>query len=134
MTGFTRGALPGQTNKGGSDAFVLRFATAPFAPQDLAAIAADGRVDLTWSAPAFDGGSPITSYRVYRGTQPGSLSFLADVGLALTYTDTNFIGGQAYYYAVTVASAMGESARSNVASALAQRPPTAPQGLTRKRS
>jgi hypothetical protein len=28
-------------------------------------------VKLSWSAPSSDGGSPITSYNIYRSTTPG---------------------------------------------------------------
>ncbi|HXF97988.1 MAG TPA: hypothetical protein VNJ46_05175, partial [Gaiellaceae bacterium] len=52
----------------------------PGAPTGLTAIAGDGSVSLAWTAPAFDGGSPVTGYRVYRGEGPGSGSLLASVG------------------------------------------------------
>ena len=45
----------------------------PGAPTALNAIAGDGQVALSWTAPSFDGGSSISSYVVYRGTssEPG---------------------------------------------------------------
>ncbi|MDX6335827.1 MAG: hypothetical protein QOG05_3167, partial [Streptosporangiaceae bacterium] len=43
-------------------------ASVPSAPQGLAAAGGNGSVQLSWSAPAADGGSAITGYDVYRGT------------------------------------------------------------------
>jgi hypothetical protein len=43
-------------------------ATAPGAPTGLAATAGNAQVSLSWGAPASNGGSAITSYKVYRGT------------------------------------------------------------------
>src|SRR4029079_2173210 len=40
-------------------------ATAPAAPALASAVAGDGIVGLSWSAPA-DGGSPLTGYTLYR--------------------------------------------------------------------
>ena len=39
----------------------------------------DASARLSWTPPAFDGGSPVTNYKVYRGTSPGSESFHADM-------------------------------------------------------
>src|SRR2546421_3222621 len=43
----------------------------PTAPQGLGASPGDATVTLTWSAPSSNGGSPITNYRIYRGTSSG---------------------------------------------------------------
>src|SRR5207237_675794 len=59
--------------------------TAPDAPQGLHASPGSGTVDLTWSAPGFDGGSPITGYRLYRGTNSNNRSYSVDVGDVLSY-------------------------------------------------
>src|SRR5439155_178103 len=82
--------------------------TAPDAPQGLHASPGSGRVDLTWSAPGFDGGSPITGYRLYRGTNSNNRSYSVDVGDVLSYPDTGLTNGQRYYYVVTAINAVGE--------------------------
>ena len=49
-------------------------ATVPGAPRNLAAAPGNARVTLSWSAPASDGGAPITTYRYRHGTRTMSLS------------------------------------------------------------
>jgi len=97
--------------------------TVPSAPQNLQATAGNGQVTLTWSAPASDGGSTITQYKIYRGTSSGGESFFDSVsGTTLTYTNTELTNGVTYYYQVTAVNSVGESPPSNEASAT----PTAP--------
>lgn len=57
---------------------------------------------LNWTAPANDGGSPITNYRVYRD---GTL--FATVGNVLTYSDTT--AETLHCYRVSAVNAIGES-------------------------
>ena len=47
-------------------------ATIPSAPLGLVAVADDGKVSLTWSAPSEDGGDDITGYHVYREHHRGT--------------------------------------------------------------
>src|SRR5207247_1575485 len=91
-------------------------ATPPGAPQGLSAAPGDATVSLMWSPPSSNGGSPITNYRVYRGTISGQLSFLATLPNVLSYTDSAVTNGQTYYYKVTAVNAVGEGPRSNEAS------------------
>ncbi len=77
--------------------------TPPGAPTGLAATAGSGQVTLGWTPPASNGGVNITSYKVYRGTSPG--------------TETLLTSGGCSYYTVTAVNALGESAQSNEASA-----------------
>ena len=87
----------------------------PGAPTSLSTLAGDGQVSLAWGAPSFDGGSAITSYKVYRGTSAGGETFLADAGTATSYTDTSAANGTTYYYKVSAANVNGEGALSNEA-------------------
>ncbi len=94
----------------------------PGAPLQVAATAGDGQVSLSWSAPASDGGRPVTSYRVYRGTAPTGLSMLAIVPGTTTYTDPQVENGRTYYYMVTAQNAAGEGPGSAVVSATPSAP------------
>ncbi len=96
-------------------------ATAPGAPQNLTATGVKHNgVRLSWSAPASDGGSAISGYRIYRSTTSGAESFLVAVGNLTTYDDTSATRGVLYYYQVTAVNSVGEGPRSNEASAKAR--------------
>ncbi len=99
-------------------------------PQALQATAGNAQVTLTWGAPSDDGGSPITNYRIYRGTALGDLSFLVEVENVLAYTDTGLTNGVTYYYQVSAVNAVGESPKSIEVSATPMATvPSAPQNL-----
>ncbi|HEV8361302.1 MAG TPA: FG-GAP-like repeat-containing protein, partial [Candidatus Thermoplasmatota archaeon] len=108
-------------------------ASVPGAPTSLGGTPGNGQVALSWTAPASQGGSAISSYKVYRGTSPGTETFLASTPNATpSYTDTTVTNGVTYYYQVSAVNGQGEGARSNEASATpmgAASPPSAPQGL-----
>src|SRR5207247_1630419 len=100
--------------------------TPPSAPPTLVATGGNAQVTLTWQAPASDGGSPITNYRIYRGTSSNGETLLATIGNVLTYTDTSVTNGVTYYYQVSAVNAAGEGPRSNEASATPSPPPPPP--------
>jgi RNA polymerase subunit RPABC4/transcription elongation factor Spt4 len=108
----------------------MRGVTTPSSPQSLRAAAGDGYVDLSWSAPSDVGGSPVTEYKIYRGTSPGNEGPLAFVSATTTsYNDTAVTNNQTYYYTVSAVNAAGEGAKSEEASdkptsAVAPSPPT----------
>jgi titin len=99
-------------------------ATVPGAPT-LTATAGNGQVALSWTAPS-DGGSPITGYRLYRGTSSGNLTLYQSLGTGLTYTDAAVTNGTTYLYAVSAVNAIGEGARSAERSAIPTAPTTVP--------
>src|SRR5206468_3104191 len=104
----------------------------PSAPQNLAATGGNAQVTLTWQAPASNGGSPITNYKIYRGTTSGGETLVATIGNQLSYSDGGLTNGVTYYYQVSAVSNVGEGPRSNEASATPTAPatpPGAPQGL-----
>ncbi|WP_349361998.1 alkaline phosphatase family protein [Streptomyces sp. PH10-H1] len=96
--------------------------TPPGAPTGLTASAGNGQNSLSWTAPASNGGVSITSYKVYRGTSPGTETLLTSggcsaLGTVLSCTDTGLTNGQTYYYKVSAVNSLGEGAQSNEANA-----------------
>ena len=98
----------------------------PSAPLNLSATAGDQQVFLTWNTPSFDGGLPITNYRIYRGITSGGEIFYAQIGIALTFPDTGLTNGQIYCYRVSALNGVGEGPLSNEACATPTTMPGAP--------
>ncbi|RLF69769.1 MAG: hypothetical protein DRN55_09305, partial [Thermoplasmata archaeon] len=103
--------------------------TVPSAPRNLIARAGEGYVVLTWEAPADDGGSPITGYKIYRGTSSGNETLLTTVGNVLTYNDTGLTNGQTYYYRISAVNGVGEGELSEEVNATPLGVPSAPRNL-----
>jgi fibronectin type 3 domain-containing protein len=101
-------------------------ANPPDPPRNLQAIAGDGAVTIQWTAPLSDGGSPITNYKIYRGTVAGGESLITTVGNVNSYTDTGLANGQRYFYRVSAMNDAGEGGLSNEASATPSSGPTVP--------
>ena len=91
----------------------------PTAPQNLTGSTASGRgVQLDWQAPASNGGTAITSYRIYRSTASGGSKSLIATSSSVSYKDASTVRGVTYYYEVSAVNAAGEGPRSNEASAI----------------
>ena len=69
-------------------------------------------VVLSWSPPAQSGGR-LSSYRVYRGPSPTSLSLLTEVA-GTGHHDTATTPRALYYYQVAAVNSAGEGPRSNL--------------------
>jgi len=93
-------------------------ATFPNQPQNLKATAGDDYINLRWEAPSDNGGSSITSYKIYRDTTSGKETQLAKIGNVLAYKDNDVTDGQTYYYKVSAINSEGEGTISNEASAI----------------
>jgi hypothetical protein len=95
--------------------------SAPTVPTRLTATPAASRgVSLAWSAPASNGGSAITGYRVYRGARSGAETVLVALGNVNRYTDTATQRGTTYYYTLVALNAAGSSPASSEVSARAR--------------
>ena len=89
-------------------------ATVPSQPRNLRVTdVGDGYVYLAWDSPSSDGGSPVTNYKIYRGTYSGGKSYLATVGNQLSYNDNAVTNGQIYYYKVSAVNSVGEGVKSD---------------------
>ena len=108
-------------------------ATVPTAPQALTATGSNGAVQLSWSAPASNGGAAVTSYNVYRSTTAGGEGStpVATGVTGTSYADSPLTNGTTYYYTVAAVNAVGTGPQSAEANATPKAgAPTAPLGLT----
>ena len=95
-------------------------ATVPDAPTGLAARAVDeGRIDLEWTAPEFDGGGALTGYRVEVSYGDVNWQVLSEntQSAATTYTHTGLDANTEATYRVAAVNAQGHGAYSNMATA-----------------
>ena len=95
----------------------------PGAPTGLTATANGSmRIDLSWSAPANDGGTAVTGYRIEHTLDGGSnwSDLVTDTdSTGTSYSDTGLPAGATRYYRVSAINAAGASDASNVARASA---------------
>jgi hypothetical protein len=94
------------------------------APTNVAAVAGDATVVLTWTA-----SNGATRYNVKRAITIGGAYAQVASSTSTTYTDTSVTNGTTYYYVVSAVDAEGEGADSAQATAIpkaATAPPAAP--------
>ncbi len=103
----------------------------PDAPPTPTVVTTLGHVILTWTTPASNGGSPIISYKVHRGTVSDASTHvqIATVTPA-SYDDTLITVGKTYYYSIKAVNIVGDSVTSGAASALIKGLPGTPSSLT----
>ncbi len=90
----------------------------PSAPTSLQVNSGTDRITLTWSAPLWNGGSSVIRYRIYRGLSSSSLTLIAEIQAATTYTDRTALPWETYYYQISGLNEAGvEGELSAVASA-----------------
>ncbi|MCY4398542.1 MAG: fibronectin type III domain-containing protein [Gemmatimonadetes bacterium] len=100
-------------------------ATVPDAPTNLMATATEPtRIDLVWAAPAYDGGAPVSSYRIEISVDGAAWSDLAaSTGVTSTaYGHTGLKPGSTRHYRVSAINVAGTGVPSNVASATTDDP------------
>jgi predicted phage tail protein len=108
--------------------------TAPGSPTGLTATPGNGRVVLSWTAPASDGGAAIKSYVIYQGTSPGGESASPVTGSpvnATSYTVTGLANGTTYYFKVAAVNGAKQQGKdSGEASAKPVSPTTSASATT----
>jgi fibronectin type 3 domain-containing protein len=105
--------------------------TVPEAPTQLTAAPGDRQVTLTWSAPAPDGGSKVSSYNVYYATSAdfqGAAEVRGVTGTALVLV--GLVNGTTYHFRVTAVSNADEGPPSGEVPAIPVTVPGAPAGLS----
>jgi hypothetical protein len=99
-------------------------ATVPGAPTGVAGTAGDGQIALLWTAPADDGGSPVTGYLVESSTDGTAWSYPIATGSAATaFTVAGLADGTAYVLRVAAVNAAGPGAFSDPSAAVTPMPP-----------
>ncbi len=88
----------------------LNVPSAPTAPTATSGI---GQMIIGWNPPYNEGGSPVTNYRIYRGTSASLLLFLKD-SAQTTATDSGLSNGQTYFYQISAVNAVGEGTKCAV--------------------
>lgn len=89
---------------------VAETLTAPGVPTAFHATGSYLVAQLSWSPPAYDGGTPVTAYRVLRSTVSGGETAIIDLpGTARSYTDQAVEAQTRYYYTVRAVNAIGAS-------------------------
>ena len=97
---------------------VVSAPTAPGAPTGLTATASGNtQIDLSWTAPASDGGSAITGYKIEES--PNGIDTWTDrvantADAATTYAHTGLAASTTRHYRVSAINTIGTSAASNI--------------------
>ncbi len=97
--------------------------TVPDAPTGLMEVVQNqNQIDLTWTAPLSNGGSPITGYRIERATGTGGnfMDLVADTmdPATTSYVNTGLMAATTYRYRVSTINALGTGAASNTVIAM----------------
>ena len=96
-------------------------ATIPQAPTGLAAsVVSSSQINLSWTAPANNGGSAITGYKIEQSTNAGSTwsTLVANTASSSTmYSNTGLTASTSYAYRVSAINSVGTGPASNMISA-----------------
>lgn len=106
-------------------------ASAPTAPTGLTASpSGEGGVALSWTAPAWLGGSAVTAYTIEKSSTGSSNWTTATTSASTSATVTGLTAPATWYFRVTATNATGTSAASSTTSSNTYGLPTAPSDVT----
>ncbi len=87
------------------------------------------QINVSWSAPGFDGGSAVTGYTVWRSTDDVTYVNVTATGSS-PYLDTvPSVPGQIYYYKIAATNLLGTGTNSTSSNITVNDVPTAPTSL-----
>lgn len=86
--------------------------TVPHAPTGLKGIEGNALVTLNWTEPSINGGISVSGYNLYRSTSSDGNYTLIASPQRETFTDTNLVNGQSYWYKVSAVNSAGEGEMS----------------------
>ena len=124
------------TNDVGYGAGATRIAvqpgSRPTTPRSVTVLRGDGILDVTWTAPASDGGSAITQYtaRAYTSTLSNATAVASCTSTVLTCRIAGVTNATTYYVSVTATTLTGDSPPSSRVTSRAVTQPTAPLSVT----
>jgi predicted phage tail protein len=108
------------TGSPSNTAVATTLTAVPGVPTNLQATPVSGsQINLSWTAPTNNGGSPITGYMIERSTDGVNFGIaVPNTGTtALTFTDSGLLPLTTYYYRVHAINAIDTGSPSNIASA-----------------
>ncbi|MCK5414281.1 MAG: fibronectin type III domain-containing protein, partial [Thermoplasmata archaeon] len=112
-----------------SDGVEARPAGPPSVPLNLTAVPGDEKVTLKWDPPEKDGGFPVESYYVHKGTTGDTITWEADV-TQTEFTITGLVNGQTYYFTISALNQIGKGPETEIISATPTSLSDAPRELT----
>jgi PKD repeat protein len=119
------------SNATDTDSMTLTVVTVPGVIERVSVIGRNNWVEIGWSDPVHDGGSPITGAIVFRGTTPDTLEpYFSDWWIRGWSWDYLAVNGITYYYAVTALNEAGMGPMSEIVNATPMAVPDTPQNLT----
>ena len=122
---FTVKAINSAGSSATSSSSAITPATVPDAPTGVSAVAGNASAIVSWTAPASNGGSPITGYTItpYLGSP-------VRVGNVLTATVFELINGTPITFTVKATNSVGNSSGSSSSAVTPATVPGAPTGVT----
>jgi titin len=135
VTGLTNGttysfrvsALNAVGSGAASIAVTSTPASVPTVPQALATTASNGQVVLAWNAPASNGGSAVTGYRIERSTDGITWNTISSGVAGNTHTVTGLTNGVTLMFRIAATNSIGDSAMTAAVTAVPAATATAPQ-------
>jgi titin len=135
VTGLTNGtaysfrisALNAVGSGATSSVVIATPASVPTVPQNLVATASNGQVALSWNAPASNGGSAVTGYRIERSSDGITWNTISSGTVSTTFSVTGLTNGLTYMFRLAATNSIGDSVMTAAAIAIPAGLATAPQ-------